>query len=331
MLARGWHKDSITLRGKEIDLKVGYINQADLKFFPENPRIFSIIAATDRLPSQEEIQEILQKREHVRQLTQSIKANGGLTDPIFVREDNLVVLEGNSRLAAYRLLAEKDPAEWSQIKCKLLPEGIDEDQIFSLLGEYHIVGKQDWAPFEQAGYLYRRHIKHGASSAEMAKNLGLSTNEVNRLIDVYGFMVKNRDMDSGRWSYYYEFIKSRKIKKVRDEYPAFDDVLVSKIKSGEINKASDIRDELPKIIKCGKRVINKLLNGDKDFYECVDIAISKGIDDHHLQIVRRFKDWIVGTDVFEEIEMLPDDLNKKVYYELKKIRETITFFEKRRT
>ena len=331
MLAKGWQKDSITLRGEEIELKVGYINQVDLQFFPENPRIFSIVAAGDRPPSQEEIQEALQKREHVRQLAQSIKANGGLTDPIFVREDNYVVLEGNSRLAAYRLLSEKDPAEWGKIKCKLLPIGIDEDKIFSLLGEYHIVGKQDWAPFEQAGYLYRRHVKYGASSAEMAKSLGLSTHEVNRLIDVYSFMVKNKDTDPGRWSYYYEFYKSRKIKKAREEYPAFDDVVVSKIKSGEIKKASDIRDELPKVVKCGKKVVSKLLSGAKDFYECVDIAISSGVDAHHLQVVKRFKEWIVSDDVFEEIEMLPDDLNKKVYYELKKIRETIAHFEKHRT
>ena len=331
MLAPGWHTDTITLRGDEIKLKVGYINHIDLQFFPENPRIYSIVASGDKAPMQEEIQEALIKRDHVRQLAQSIKANGGLTDPIFVHEANWTVLEGNCRLAAYRLLSQKDPVKWGKIKCKVLPNSIEDEKIFSLLGEYHIVGKQDWAPFEQAGYLYRRHIKYGATAKEMAKGLGLTSNEVNRLINVYGFMLRVKDTDSARWSYYYEFLKSRKIQKCRDEYPEFDKVIVSKIKSGEINKASDIRDELPKIIKSGKRVITKLLEETKDFYECVEIAIVNGADDHSYQHIRRFKDWIVSDDVLEEIKKLPGNLKNKIYYELKKIRESIELLEKNRS
>ncbi|WP_319526168.1 ParB N-terminal domain-containing protein [uncultured Desulfosarcina sp.] len=330
MMTKGWRQDSITLRGEEIELKVGYCNQSDLFYFPENPRIFSIVAAGDKTPTQEEIEKALQKREHVRQLAQSIKANGGLTDPIFVREDSKIVLEGNSRLAAYRLLAEKDPAEWGQIKCKLLPKGINEDIIFSLLGEYHIVGKKDWAPFEQAGYLYRRNHKFGASAADMARGLGRTTNDVNKLINTYSFMVQHNDTDPNNWSYYFEYLKSRKIQKCREDYPKLDDVIVSKIKSGEIAKAAQIRDELPKIIKAGKKVVSKLVNETKDFQECIDIAIAKGADDQTFQHIKRFRNWIVTDDVSEEILKLPKDIQQKIFYELKKIRESIDLLEKHR-
>ena len=47
--------------------------------------------------------------DHVKQLVQSIRANGGLTDPLIVQDGEFVVFEGNSRLAAYRLLARLDP------------------------------------------------------------------------------------------------------------------------------------------------------------------------------------------------------------------------------
>lgn len=116
--------DTITLRGEEIPVKVGYLSQTELKFFPENPRIYSIISSWEVKHVQEDIQRILIRREHVKQLITSIKANGGLTDPVLVQDESFIVLEGNSRLAAYRALAEKDPIKWGLIKCELLPKDL---------------------------------------------------------------------------------------------------------------------------------------------------------------------------------------------------------------
>ncbi len=95
-------------------------------------------------------------QEHVKELKESIKSNGGLIDPIIVRDGDFVVLEGNSRLAAYRILYKTDPIKWAKIKVTLLPKDIPESAVFTLLGQYHIVGKDPWDPYEQAGYLYRR-------------------------------------------------------------------------------------------------------------------------------------------------------------------------------
>ena len=184
--------DFITLRGEEIEVKIGYMPQADLRFYPENPRIYTILSVENSVPTQEEIERILLRREHVKQLIQSIKSNGGLTDPIFIHGTTLEVLEGNSRLAAYRALARKDPIKWGRIKCKILPADIDEGKIFSLLGEYHIVGRQDWIPYEQAGYLYRRFKKYGDDPHKMAEDLGLSVRKVNHLIEVYYCRVSPR-------------------------------------------------------------------------------------------------------------------------------------------
>ena len=76
---------------------------------PDNPRVYSIVRAAEQEPTQAEIERRLSLMDHVKQLVQSIRANGGLTDPLIVRDGNHVVLEGNSRLAAYRLLARNDP------------------------------------------------------------------------------------------------------------------------------------------------------------------------------------------------------------------------------
>ena len=85
------------------------------------------------------------------------KLEAELEDLIVVkRNGDYVVLEGNSRLAAYRLLAEKDPVKWQKVRANILPEEISENEIFTLLGQYHLVGRKDWNIFEQAAYLYRQ-------------------------------------------------------------------------------------------------------------------------------------------------------------------------------
>lgn len=321
--------DFITLKGQEIPVKICFLNQIDLKFYPENPRIYSIITSSEQEPDQDEIENIMLKRDHVKHLIQAIKSNGGLTDPIFVREDNHVVIEGNSRLAAYRALARQDPITWGKIKCRLLPKNIDEDMIFSLLGEYHIVGKQDWAPYEQAGYLYRRCTIHKSDPQQMADSLGISVKMVNHLIEVYKFMLTHNDNNPNKWSYYDEYIKKHAIKKVRKEHPELDEIIVKKIKSGEIDKAVELRDNLPKIIKGGKKVITTFISEKKSFTECVEKAVSTGADEHCYQKIKGFRNWFVEDEVTESLESMSAEVKKKTHFELNKIKHRIDHLEKK--
>ena len=156
-----FQEDTITLRKREIKVKSGYLPHAGLSFYAENPRIYSMVWKDDDAePSQEEIFEALSKTEHVREtLVPSIKSNGGLIEPVLVRKN--IVLEGNSRLAAYRLLAQKDPKVWENIRVRILPDTITDSEVFSLFGEFHIVGKKDWAPLNKQAILYRRFKTHG--------------------------------------------------------------------------------------------------------------------------------------------------------------------------
>lgn len=325
----GWIKDSITLRGEEVPLRVGFLPQANLRFFPDNPRIYSALSAWDKEPSQEDIQEMLLRRENVRQLIQSIKANGGLTDPVFVLDGTLVVLEGNSRLAAYRALAAKDAIKWAMIKCKVMPADTDEDKIFSLLGEYHIIGKQDWAPYEQAGYLHRRYTNYGTPQAKMARDLGLTPATVKHLIAVYGFMIEHEDANVNRWSYYDELLKSRKVKKAREKFPDFDKKAVAVIKSGEITRAMEFRDGLKKLGAGGDRIVSKFVSGKRSFKECVELAKSGGADEHCYQTIKKFRTWLADAKVKHDILDLPENIRKKVLFEVRKVKVGIKNLERR--
>ncbi|MCK9211868.1 MAG: ParB N-terminal domain-containing protein [Ignavibacteriaceae bacterium] len=312
-------KDYITISGKEIEVESGFINHEKLKYYADNPRIYSIIYAGEKSLSQNEIEERLSDKEHVRLLIQSIKANGGLTDPIIVRGGDFVVLEGNSRLAAYRTLSKKDPIQWGKIKCKILPHDISNDLVFTLLGEYHIIGRKDWQPYEQAGYLYRRHKLQKVSLEKIQHELGLKKSEMEHLVEVYEFMFTHNDTDINHWSYYEEYLKSRDISRARETHSDFDHSIVCKIKVGEITKAIDIRDKLVPISKSTPKIIKGFISGKIKFEDAYERAYAGGAGNAVFEKLHRFREWLANSSIEEDIIDNGDQLVKKCIFELGKI------------
>ena len=313
-------EEQLTLRGEETSVQVGVMPQIELKFYLENPRLYSLVRAEGQDPTQEDIQETLSKKDHVKHLVKSIEENGGLIDPVIVLGGSNVVLEGNSRLAAYRILAQKDPILWGTIKVKVLPEDIPESSIFALLGEYHIIGKTDWAPYEQAGYLYRRHKNHNVDIPKLASEIGLSSRAVGHLIHVYQFMLDKHERDVNRWSYYDEYLKSNKIKKAREEYSELDDLVVEKIRSGEIPKAVDVRDSLRKICEASGKTLHRFATNQADFEDSLQSAEDRGAGDYAYQKLKKFRYWIVDPGTEEDILELNGDAYKRCIFELEKIK-----------
>ena len=59
----------ITIGKKELDAEEKTLNQSELLFYEENPRIYSIINSDGEAPSQERIEEILTTMDHVSPIT----------------------------------------------------------------------------------------------------------------------------------------------------------------------------------------------------------------------------------------------------------------------
>lgn len=319
--------NSITIGSNEIPTRSVEIDQHSLLFYPENPRIYSLLNFSSlAAPDQEEIEEKLSTMDHVNELVQSIRANGGLIDPLIVRDGDFVVLEGNSRLAAYRKLAKKDPIKWGQVKCTVLPHDIGEDLIFKLLGQYHIISRKDWSPYEQAGYMYRRNIKYKVSVEEISTEMGKSKSEIEKLIHVYNFMQEYDDRDPQRWSYYEEYLKSIHIKSLRKEYPELDAIVVEKIKTRNIAAAIDIRNKLAPIakLKGQKRdnIIKCFIEGKNSLDECFEKADYHGVSNSALQKFKKFKEFIADPDLKNDILEMSLEQRKQCLYELKKIVST---------
>jgi hypothetical protein len=315
--------DVIILHGRELKITVAYVDQMSLRFYAENPRIYSSLWRDDRLePTQQEIFDVLSKRENVREvLLPSIRENGGLIEPLLVRGN--VVLEGNSRLAAYRLLSQTDTAKWQKVRVRKLPETISDAEVFSLLGEYHIVGRTDWAPFEQAGYLYRRHKQFGVTVDTLHKEISIPASRIKHVITVYQYMIDVGDRQPNRWSYYDELLKGRRFAKVTEQYPDFNQVIVEKIQSGEIERAVDIRDRLPLIVAVGGNTLKRFIQGKTSFEHAVADARDRGAGDYTGRKLREFRNWLAEEQLVRELEKTGDSEKKSLRYELSQIERRV--------
>lgn len=310
--------ETLLIRGVDVPVQSTSLPQTELRFFVDNPRIYSILRADGEEPSQATIERKLLEMDHVKALIQDIKRDGGLTDAVVVRAGKLEVLEGNSRLAAYRALAKIDPIKWGQMKCRLLPEDLDDGLVFALLGQYHIKGKKDWAPFEQAGFLYRRFKVHDVDSVQLAQEIGLSKRKVEHLIATYQFMHDHGEADTARWSYYDEYLKSSKIRKARLSQPGFDELVVNKIKSGEIPRAVDVRDRLP-VICSAPKALQKFATKIYGFEDSHEQAVEAGADSAPYKKLAKFRQWLAKPDVEGALGRAQGETRKKIQFELDKL------------
>ncbi len=317
------HTDVITLRGKEVPVVADSIDNRNLRFYTENPRIYSHLWRDGgREPTQQEIFDVLAKTEHVREvLLPSIRTNGGLIEPLLVKGN--IVLEGNSRLAAYRVLTDIDEEKWRLIRVRQLPTTISEADVFALLGEYHIVGKKDWQPFEQAGYLYRRHKTHGISETALQKEIGLRPAKIKHLIKVYQFMLDHNDRNPSRWSYYDELLKGRKFVSAIEKYPDFTEIIVEKINTGEIERAVDVRDRLPLITNAGGNTLKKFMSGAYSFEQAVSDARLRGAGDYNHKRLNEFRQWLADSQLDQEFRTATESERKMLKYELDKISRRV--------
>lgn len=316
--------EKLTIGKADYNIREEELLHADLKFYPENPRVYSFLDVANGVPDQETIEEVMTDMDHVKQLKESIKANGGLIDPLIVRDGDFVVLEGNSRLAAYRILQKQDPIKWAKVKCKILPSDISDKAIFTLLGQYHIIGRKDWSPYEQAGYLYRRRENSKQPIDFIAEELGITLSKAKRFVEVYEFMIDHNDVHADKWSYYEELLKSSAINTYLKTVDGLEETIVKQIKNGEIKQAVDIRHKLGGIAKVtgktAKRIMKEIAEEKTDIYRGYEHIEDTGKTGSIYQNLNKFRQKIMEEGFKDKIKN--EDV-KQIKFELSKIKKTV--------
>ncbi len=175
------------------ELKASVISIADLYLDPNNPRFvgddWNYIAEEeiDSARRQGEARDRLVKYFDVDKLRANMEVNGYLPiDRVIVREfkpEKYVVLEGNRRICAAKLIAEAyqssflDSEEYRnsflKIPC-LLYTGDDRDAAWIFQGLRHITGVIEWSAFSKAKLLVEQMEKQNISLSLVGKRFGIT-------------------------------------------------------------------------------------------------------------------------------------------------------------
>lgn len=294
----------IAIMGENVPARNEIVAIDRLRFFPENPRVYSVIREMedfDGLTSEEKqkrIYERLLEEPSVRSLMPEIKRDGGLHEPVIVRFDNMQVIEGNSRLAVYRKLnyTDRESETWSHIRC-LVVKSLTDDQQTRLLGQSHLLGKTDWTPYAKALFCYRWVIEESREIKVLAKLSGLSVRAIKSDIKKIQLMRENDDKTASNFSYYHVLVSNRKISAKITE-----DVLRRKLLSevklvGESKgtpgfTSQNMRDQLPNVLDKPK-VLRKYMNGALSLEEAYEIAKPSNVE----QVLRTVRDKLDAVEV----------------------------------
>lgn len=265
--------NSFSIGGAEIQFEIKLVDIFDLKYYSQNPRINSILERYDGEATQEDIErEMWEKLEYItHELYGDIKKNGGLQDEIIVYDNE--VLEGNSRLCAYRHLHKNDVdnPKWNYIRAKVIKSPLDSMQLNTLLCQQHIKGKKDWDPFEKAAYMLRMNEQDGLKLESISKLTSFSKNDVKNHINAYKQMKSDGVINIRKFSYYLEKEKlNQKLGSIRKKDPNIDLKISQWIKDDRIPDAISIR-KLPSILEDTK-ARQKFETQSEDFDTAFDIA-----------------------------------------------------------
>lgn len=319
----------ITIGQNQYEVKEQEMLQQEILFWVENPRVYSVLREDgNENPSQAEIEALMRKTENVKELRIQIEQNGGLIEPLTVvlRGNDYIAVEGNSRLAAYRILAETNPKKWAKLPVNILPETITDTELFIYVGTIHLVKKKDWSVFEQAAYVYRQKKLQKCPDSTLAKQVGLAPATVKKYIEVYTFMVANNDTVQSHWNYYEQYVSNKGIKKYRQSFPEMDEQIVGQIKTGKIKQAKDIRDKLGKIAqatdKTSNRIMRDVIEGKTDIDDAYTRFEATGKSGNNYGKIKEFRS-LMTSDEFKKALRAEAVGNNTILFELKKIKKEI--------
>jgi len=316
--------ETITVMGREISYEIKDVDISKLEY-SENPRINYIISKhPPEKITQDFIEQELLKLDSTKERIKDLEENKGLIDEVYVLGNQVV--EGNTRLCAFRRLSKKykDEPRWKTIKARILHDSVNEEELFYILGTFHIKGKTKWDAYEKAAYIYKMINVLKKNPDDVAKQIGKQRKSVEAMLRAYEVMSQkyltteqNKNNNSRdelkKYSYFEAFFLQKDLTKRAEETPAFLDEFIDMVKTDKLKKAQNVR-ELPKILDNKKAC--------KVFYQTeADIAFDEAIHtlhehrpdkvDRFYKKIREFREIIQESEILKVKCEIEENKNKK--------------------
>ncbi len=328
---------NITVLGRPISYEIRNVDIYTLEYYPANPRINYIIS---KFPPKEINQDLIErellKLEPTRERIKDLEENKGLIDEVYVLKNKVV--EGNTRLCAYRRLCKKYPNDkrWKYIKARILQDDVTEIELFYILGIFHIKGKTEWDAYEKAAYINKMIGTLNKSSEEICKQLGIQKKSLEATLRAYNVMSKkylsstknddnNSKDDLKKFSYFDAFFHQKELVDRLEKTPGFEDQFVEWVKEGRFKNAQSVR-ELNKILS-NKKASKAFCESEPEeaIAEAMHILYEQKPEkvDRFYKKIREFRDLIREAEPFKIKDELESNRNKKAeiiqcYKDLKK-------------
>lgn len=244
---------NIVVDGRNIAYELAELDIFTIDYYTENPRINYIISKypADTITS-ELIEKTLLRKESTKELIHEIEENGGLLEPVIVLSGK--VIEGNTRLCAYRRLYQKSQQEkWRKIRAQVITEQLTQKEIFTILSNYHIRGKTPWDLYEKAACI-NKMIDQGQGIEEVARIIRSTKTKVENMLKAYKIMrdkylvrAQNQEEngsseDLKKFSYFDALFTNKDLAQRVENTPQFLDEFVEWVAEGRILKAQDVRE-----------------------------------------------------------------------------------------
>ena len=291
---------TIAIMGQNVPARHEQVAIDQLDFLPDNPRVYAAIREMldfADLTSEEKQVRIYERLLHepsVKNLIPEIRRDGGLQDPIIVRHDTRQVIEGNSRLAAYRKLKDDtDDERWTHIRC-LVVTTLTDDQQTRLLGQAHLHGRTEWSPYAKALFCFRWVDEEKRDITALAKLSGFTSAEIKKNVKIIQLMNNNSDDQLSHFSYYNVLVRNRAISSAIAQSRALQDTLFAQIKSGDFT-AQEMREHLPTVV-AKPRILRRYEKGEITLDDAFDRAKISGIE-QRLKKIRDRLDDIERSDI----------------------------------
>ena len=291
---------TIAIMGENVPARLELFDIQKLHFLPDNPRVYAAIRDMvdfDDLTAdekQDRIFKCLLQEPSVKKLIPEIKRDRGLQEPIVVRHDTRQVIEGNSRLAAYRKLnADTDDDQWTHIRCLVVTK-LTDDQQTRLLSQAHLVGRTEWSAYAKALLCFRWVEEDKKIASRLAELTGFTEASIKKDVKIIQLMKKNDDDKLSRFSYYEVLVRNRVISSATAERPALQQRLLDQIKD-EAFVAQKMRDQLPTVLD-KPRILRKYEEGDITLEDAFDRAKISGTE-QRLKKIRDELDHLEKSDI----------------------------------
>lgn len=269
----------IVINKRKIVTKLEEVDIFSIHFYKDNPRINYILSKEGNV-DEETIEDRLWRLDSTKKLKNEIEDNGGLKEEIIVHND--MVIEGNTRLCAYRHIYKESPSEekenWRKIRAKVIVSEIDTKELFQLLGTLHIRGKTQWDLYEKASYVDKMINEEKMSMDELKKIVNETETTITNQLKAFKLMseyylkkisdLRDEKTEIKKFSIFEEYFKNsnlQQLKKETDDNVINDNMFADWVLEDRITSAAyHVRKDLYPILKSKKArdAFIKALPGD---------------------------------------------------------------------